>query len=509
DAIKEIDEFVVTYNITAKERRLLLYKRQLYTKTKNSRGYPKSVKKINHGNNKIIISILHRNKEILGYDKATGNYILYSLLKKRFKSLDNDINFLDGINPKDLLFLSISTDGKDMLASVRTGDHTAKIMLRRYIAKDQRWSRWNTIDEMNPGSWNSYGNFTSDSRAVLFSSNIDKDNGLDIYITSREHSGKWSAPFKLAGVNTLLDEYSLFLHPDGETLYFSSNGIKGMGGFDVYAGKLKVNENKFLLSGIINIKTFNTFRNEKTPLFVDLQGKNAFLNFSVANDNFLYMSRKIILHPFAVSFFDGHVFDKKNKKPISNANVKIVKLGKKELRGAMERNTDADGSFGISLRHNSKYIVSISAKGYLYYKKYISVKKQHLVKRNFYIKKGEIKKGYSFVANNIYFDTGSAVLRRNSFAELHNIYNFLIKNPGVSIEISGYTDNVGTYEYNMELSVKRALSIATYLEKKGIKKKRLVARGFGFTKSVASNLSEAGRQKNRRVEVIVTGSVNN
>ena len=165
---------------------------------------------------------------------------------------------------------------------------------------------------------------------------------------------------------------------------------------------------------------------------------------------------------------------------------------------------DYYGFLGTTLRQDSKYIISISARGYLYFRKAFFVPDgRGFVKKSFYIKRGRVKKGFSFIANNIYFDTGSSALKEDSFAELHNIYNFLLDNPRVTIQISGYTDNVGTFEYNMVLSEQRAEAIAAYLKSKGIPLNRTIVRGFGYTNEAASNLTELGRQKNRRVEITV------
>ena len=87
-----------------------------------------------------------------------------------------------------------------------------------------------------------------------------------------------------------------------------------------------------------------------------------------------------------------------------------------------------------------------------------------------------------------------------------NVYDFMVKNPGVKVNISGNTDNVGTYEYNMKLSRERANSIVEYLTQKGISGSRMVARGFGFLKNVAPNTTDTGRQQNRRVEIEVISS---
>ncbi|MBL7806963.1 MAG: OmpA family protein, partial [Saprospiraceae bacterium] len=111
-------------------------------------------------------------------------------------------------------------------------------------------------------------------------------------------------------------------------------------------------------------------------------------------------------------------------------------------------------------------------------------------------------KKYTFSAG-VLFDSGKADLRPEAGAELDSLVNFLLKYPDVVLGISGHTDDVGTDDYNQDLSERRAQSVQNYLEIKGIRADHLRARGFGETRPVAENTTEEGRQANRRVECIV------
>ncbi len=109
--------------------------------------------------------------------------------------------------------------------------------------------------------------------------------------------------------------------------------------------------------------------------------------------------------------------------------------------------------------------------------------------------------GESIILQNIYFDFDKYILLNKSFPNLDSIANYLAKNRNIRIQIFGHTDNVGTKEYNDELSNKRAKSVVDYLIKKGITKDRLQSTGFGSRFPIDSNDSEEGRQKNRRIEI--------
>jgi len=114
-----------------------------------------------------------------------------------------------------------------------------------------------------------------------------------------------------------------------------------------------------------------------------------------------------------------------------------------------------------------------------------------------------LKTGEKVVLNNIYFDFDKYDLRPTSFRELNNLYKYLKKNKNAKILISGYTDNYGTDDYNEILSCNRAMAVLNYLRSKGISGDRLQAKGFGENYPIATNKTSAGRQKNRRIEVMI------
>ena len=105
------------------------------------------------------------------------------------------------------------------------------------------------------------------------------------------------------------------------------------------------------------------------------------------------------------------------------------------------------------------------------------------------------------VLNNIFFETGKAVLQKESFPELNKLAGML-RTSYMVIEVRGHTDNAGDEKNNQLLSEERAKAVVDYLLSKKIDKKRLFYKGFGSTKPIASNSTQEGRQKNRRVEFV-------
>jgi outer membrane protein OmpA-like peptidoglycan-associated protein len=114
-----------------------------------------------------------------------------------------------------------------------------------------------------------------------------------------------------------------------------------------------------------------------------------------------------------------------------------------------------------------------------------------------------LEEGSVTILKNVFFDTGSSDLRKESFIEIDKFYKVLLENPSLHVEIAGHTDNVGNDQSNLELSQRRAIAVTKYLTDKGIDPKRLCAIGYGEKVNIASNNTEEGRQQNRRTEIII------
>jgi outer membrane protein OmpA-like peptidoglycan-associated protein len=102
--------------------------------------------------------------------------------------------------------------------------------------------------------------------------------------------------------------------------------------------------------------------------------------------------------------------------------------------------------------------------------------------------------------NNIFFEYDKSTLTNSSKGELNQVYAFLKKNPALKIEVAGHTDSMGSEQYNRKLSLARAKSVKQYLVKKGIESNRIKVAGYGEDKPIATNSTDEGREKNRRVE---------
>jgi len=188
----------------------------------------------------------------------------------------------------------------------------------------------------------------------------------------------------------------------------------------------------------------------------------------------------------------GKVTAAKDKKAIL-ASVTIIELNKKIV-------TDAStGVYKIEIAPGT-YTVNAEADNYVNdAKPGVVVRDKETTIQNFELTEKMVK-GQVITLRGIYFDTGKATIRPESYPVLDDAVRVLQANAKVVVEIAGHTDSVGSDSYNMRLSDARANSVRTYLISRGIPPNRLIARGYGETMPVASNATRDGRQMNRRIE---------
>jgi len=167
-----------------------------------------------------------------------------------------------------------------------------------------------------------------------------------------------------------------------------------------------------------------------------------------------------------------------------------------------------DGKYKIKLREGDRYNVSVSPKGYSFYNTTVDLKKKDTPKK-LDVKLKELKEDTKLTLNNITFETNSADLNESSFIELDRVVKLMKDNPGIKIEISAHTDNVGSEVYNMRLSKRRAQSVVQYLLEANIDPNRLISKGYGESKPLVPNDTDEHKAMNRRVELKIIKVENN
>ena len=107
----------------------------------------------------------------------------------------------------------------------------------------------------------------------------------------------------------------------------------------------------------------------------------------------------------------------------------------------------------------------------------------------------------------VLFDFGKYNLRSEAREKLAKLSGIILAHPGLKLAVEGHTDSVGSDESNQKLSQQRADTVRSYLIEQGLQDASVLSMGFGKTSPVAGNDTPAGRQKNRRVEIVVSGEV--
>jgi len=343
---------------------------------------------------------------------------------------------------------------------------------------------------------------SADGRTLYFTSN--RPGGLgsyDIWMSERTQDS-WSDPVNLGdSVNTPDLEQSPFIHPDQQSLYFSSTGWPGMGQGDLFLTRL-IRESGWTIPENLGYP-INT-HDDDIGLSLNARGDRAYFasNRGEGTDTDLYsFEMPAELRPVPVSYMTGRVHDSRNMRGIK-AVLQLIDLDTEEA--VMELESQAgEGDFLLSLPTDRDYALNVSADGYLFYSDHFTFTGLHTQTKPFRrdVPLEKVRVGSVVVLQNIFYATGSYQLEPASRVELKRVYDFLQLNPAVGVEISGHTDNTGTPELNQSLSEQRAQSVVDYLVNKGIETGRLKAAGYGETKAVADNELEEGRAQNRRTEL--------
>ncbi len=312
-------------------------------------------------------------------------------------------------------------------------------------------------------------------------------------------------------VNTKMDEVTPYYDSRVNKLYFASNGRKSFGGFDIYSadGGPSRYTNVQNMGYPINTSA-DEFYYIKDPVgkpdayvVSNRIGTTALKNPTCCNDIWRIQSepRLVVV---------GKVVSKKTQEIMPQSVVKMA-----DQRGEMNTYNSEDGNFLFNMQRNHSYVLTADKPGYTSSRATVSTMS---VKRSdpddtvhVTIFLDSIK--HSFSVSNIYYDYDQATLRAESVASLDTLVNFMKDNPSIQVEIYSFTDGKGTDEYNNPLSQRRAQSVLDYLEKNGVDRTRMVAKGLGSKNKVASETIDGnkdnpeGRQLNRRTEFRIIGDL--
>lgn len=374
-----------------------------------------------------------------------------------------------------------------------------------------KWSiPYNLGSPVNTASWESTPSISADGCMLFFSSSrTGGSGGKDIWYSIIKENGTWSKPVNPGKmINSDGDEMSPFIHFDGRSLYFASNGRPGMGGFDIYLTRMKEDST---WTEPQNLGYPVNTSSDEMGLVIEAGGQKAYFSSKRENSNgkdIFWFNLDKSFRPNPVSYLKGRVTDRQNGMRLK-ADYELINLttGKITVKGK----TDETGNFLVCLPSGNNYGINVSKAGYLFYSENFMFEGIHTVMEPLIknISLSPVRVGEKMLLTNVFYEIDRWELKQESLSELDNLVDLLKYNKEFIVEIGGYTDSTGTAEYNLSLSEKRAISVVNYLIESGIDAERLQFRGYGNAFPVADNVTSEGRRLNRRTEVKIVARRNN
>jgi outer membrane protein OmpA-like peptidoglycan-associated protein/Tfp pilus assembly protein PilF len=408
---------------------------------------------------------------------------------------------------------AISPDGTWLVftACNRTGDGSqGRCDLYWSQLKRDGWTKPVPFSStINSEHWESQPSISADGRSIIFASNRPGGFGQgDLWLTTRDSLGKWSAPTNLGPlINTGGQEGFPYLHPDGQTLYFASDSLPGMGKFDLFVAR-KLPDGTW--GNPVNLGYPINSRLDDTGLTAALDGKKAYFASErpegFGGTDIYAFELPPNAQPQPTTFAKITVKDAESGQRLS-AKVDVINLQTRQVFTTAV--TRKDGTALVCLPVGHAYMLNVNRPEYLFYSDNFNLTEQARFDKPFQItalltplsSKTSAANPKPVVLRNVFFNTGSAELNPESFPELDRLTQALQQSPHLNIRIDGHTDSVGDASSNKILSENRAKSVYNYLIKQGIQANRLQYQGFGETVPVADNQAEEGRKQNRRTEI--------
>ncbi|MGA2824373.1 MAG: OmpA family protein [Bacteroidales bacterium] len=371
---------------------------------------------------------------------------------------------------------------------------------------DGEWTPIKSVsDKINlPTTWESQPSISADGKTLYFISDRSGGfGGYDIYRSVKNDNGEWGTPINLGPtINSTGNEKSPFIHPDGKTLYFSSDGWLGLGGYDIFYSRLK---DDGTWSTPVNIGYPINSPDDEVGFFVSTDGQKGYFASNklkgVGGWDLYSFDLYDKAKPGKVLFVSGTVRAETETEMVQTR----IELKNMETKKISEIPLDSiTGKYVAVAPFNNDYIMTVKKEGYVYETRYIARDDSiYRMPAHLDLEIQQIELNKSYRINDIYFAFNSFDLTGESKAVLDLLIEFLEENPSIYIEIQGHTDNIGNDADNLKLSANRAKSVYNYLIVNNIAPKRLTYKGYGKTVPVASNDTEEGRAKNRRTVFVI------
>lgn len=468
----------------------------------------------------------HTPDEVGHYDADIYTATMVNGVWQTPKAIRGTIN-----TDKDDISNNMSYNGTKMLYSVL--NTAGNYDIYEAFLKGAEWTGSVSFStNINLKSNEVYAAYDWDDKLIYYAKDNDGTGGYDIFVSAPvvRRTREYSIPTRVTDVSTGFNDGPVYLHPDGKTMYFASEGFNSMGGYDIFVSRKRggVWQTPVNLGYPINTPYDDYFfaatANGKFAYIASNRpgGKGGFDIYKVtfwgpekkpayATQDYLLASvAKPIQDPeiagavkveatINLTVFKGITIDALTKKPVE-ATIDITDNKTGKIIETFTTNS-ATGKFLISLNSGGNYGIAVKADGYLFHSENFDIPSDadyNLVNKTIELK--NIKCGSKIALRNVFFDTGKSIIRAESYPELDRLVQLMKDVPTLKIELSGHTDNTGSATSNQKLSQDRAQAVVDYLVSKGITSSRLIAKGYGSDRPVASNDSAEGRQENRRTE---------
>jgi peptidoglycan-associated lipoprotein len=412
-----------------------------------------------------------------------------------------------------------SPDGNTMVfargnAKGRKGGEEVNLYMSYF--RGGKWSEPQIMRISDPRSWDSTPAFSKNGKTLYFASNRRGGHGgVDLYSSTVDARGNWGRVQNMGpDINTRGNEMFPFVTLDGR-LYFASDGHPSLGGLDLFVAVRR--------AGKISIENLGVPMNSSADDFgLSYMGydKGYFSSSreSGAGDDDIYAFINEDPDLKIVNYYlvgTTYTTDENNQEVIlPNTEVRLLADDDRQVDLVM---SDAEGKFQFTLEEGVvEYVLIGQKENFFTTRKVFPMEGKYIDKSTltefetdttFYtsLTLDKIVLDKAIVLDNIYYDFDRAEIRPDAALELDKLVSILKDNPQIVIELSSHTDNRGEVTYNIDLSQRRAESAVSYIISKGIRERRITARGYGENRPIIPNATtEEEHQVNRRTEFKVT-----
>ena len=491
-----------------------------------------NVKELNTSFDEIAPCITSDAKSIIFSSNRSGNFDIYNSEFKNGKW--KKLNLIDNLNTQfDDIASSLAYDGQRILLFKNNEGH---FDIYQSNLSGSTWTdpKLKMSKIVNTSSNETFASYDPQDIKVYYVSDGGYTGDQDIIFSGKKDNaekywGKGQSPGNK--INSPYNEGSIYLAPDGQTMYFSSQGHTSMGGYDIFVSYREENgewgepinlgypinspyddlffsisastkyayfsSNRLGGEGGMDIYKVTFLGPKKKPVTITEDLLIAKITDPIPST---YIPKSLnITKRSNLTVFKGKVLDGLLQNPLYS-EIKIFNNSTGELYTKVYSNS-VTGKFLLSLPSGLNYGISVEADGYLFHSENFNLPKDaqyNIVNKDIFLKNIDI--GSKIALKNVFFETGKSFVKIDSYPELDRLISLMKEVPTLKIELSGHTDNIGKDDYNLKLSQNRADAVKNYLVSRAVDPNRIDAVGYGETRPIVSNDTKEGRASNRRTE---------